>query len=323
MIQTSAHYNELLKGVDAKFYEVHNQAAASWKPQIIDSLIKRESTVNAVERTKIVGGVGFLTKKAENATVPRGTQVIGYKTEFNFDEYEKGVEVTRKAMDDMDYRDKLDEFTSLSRGAMLTMDKAAAQVFNSAFVTTAEVNGVAISRLNDGKPLCSTIHPSAGGFAAQSNAEANGAVLSPTSVNAARIALMGHRFDDNTPVTVFEKFTIVTTPSNEKTAIEIAESDLVPTSSDNAVNFFKGRLYNVITSQWLSTAHGGLDTQWFMVEPSQHGLMFFDRISPEMNMETVPETKARLYSIYARFGVGYRDWRYVYGSKGDGAAYSS
>lgn len=323
-IQTSAHYNELLKGVDAKFFEVYNQAASSWVPQMLGKVVKRESTDKAIERTKIVGGAGFLKKKSsENEAVNRASQVIGYKTEYSFDEYDLGIEVTRKAMDDMDYRDKLDEYTSLSRGGFLTMDKACAQPFNGAFVTTATVNGTAISRLSDGVPMCSTLHPSAGGFAVQSNASAAGVALSPTAVDTARQAIMAQKFDDNTPVTIYDRFTIITTPANEKTAIEIAESDKVPTSSDNAVNFFKGRIMDVVTSQWLSTDHGGLDSQWFLAVPSQMKIMFFDRVAPEFDAETVPETKARLYSVYARFGVGYSDWRYIWGSKGDGAAYSS
>jgi hypothetical protein len=322
-IQTTAHYNELLKGVDPKFFEVYNQAAEGWTPQMIGRLIKKESTDKAIERTKTVGGAGFLKKKEENSAVNRGTQVIGYKTEYNFDEYDLGVEVSRKAMDDMDYRDKLDEFTALSRGAYLTMDKAAAQIFNSAFSTAASYNGYAISRMNDTKALCSTLHPSAGGFAAQSNASATGEILGPTSVAAARTAMFNMRYDDNTPVTITDRFALVVPPALEEVATQLAETDRVPTSSDNAVNFFKGRIMDVYSSQWLSAAHGGSDTAWFMIVPNETKLMFFDRVAPQFDAETVPETKARLYSVYARFGVGYSDWRKVYGSKGDGASYSS
>lgn len=320
-IQTSSTLGDLAKGVDARFLQVFDENVDSYKSNL-PMVFRTMSSDAKREQTKLKAGTGFLVKKEEGGSITRGNQQFAYQTEYVHDTYGKGVSVTMEEIQDRDWADKLDEFKDLSLSASVSMDQAKAQLFNGAFATTATVNGYKLSFLNDNKPLCSTVHPRYDGGTAQSNASATGAPLNGTNLDVARRAIIAQLADDGKPLAIMGKFMLIVPPALEKTAIELTESLLVPETANNASNFYKGKI-DVLVVNWLSSAHGGSDTAWFLSVPTQSKLMFIERLSPMFDQTIDSNTKDRNYDVVARWSVGHSDWRFTWGSKGDSASYSS
>lgn len=322
LIRTTAGLDKLAKGIDAKFLEVFDENVDNYQSDL-KTLFRTRSSDKKREHTKNKAGTGLLSEKDEGSSITRGEQKLAYETEFLHNTFGKGVTVTMEDIQDRDYADKLDEFKDLSRSAKVTMDRAMAQVFNSAFNTTTRVNGQKISRLKDAVPLCSTVHPLYGSSDTQSNASSTGIKLSDTNLEVARNAIIGQTTDDGIPVSPTGKMILVVPPALRKLAQQLTQSELVADSGNNAVNVYRGPDFDMLEVVWLSAANGGSDTAWFLISPEQAKLMFIERLSPSFDMSIDNNTKNRSYDVLARWSVGYADWRFVWGSAGDLATYSS
>jgi len=320
-VQTTAFLDKLVKGVDAKFLQVFDENVDVYQSQL-DRLFMMKTSTQYREHTKMKAGTGLLSKKNQGGSLSRTSQQMGYETEFIHDTYAGGVEVTMEEIQDRDWADKLDEFKDLARSARITMDKARAQVLNGAFVTTDEINGFKISRLNDAKPMCSTVHPLTSGGTA-SNASSTGVALNDTSLDVARQALINQVTDDGVPVAVTGRLVLIVPPALTKTAVQITQSALESSTANNAVNYYKGLGIDVMEVVWLGAAQGGSDTAWFLMVPEQAKLLFIERLAPMFDQDKDSETKNRKYDVLARWSVGFADWRFIWGSKGNLAAYSS
>ena len=318
-IMTTATLNKLAKGVDAKFLDVFVENEAQYVSPL-KSLFRVRSSDKRREHTKLIGGAGKLKKKDEGDSVTRSDLKLSYETEYVHDTYANGVTVTMENIQDRDYSDKLDEFAHLSRSARYSMDEAMSQVLNGGFATTTTVNGYKLSLLNDGVPLFSTVHPLQTGATA-SNASSTSAPLSASALEAGRKAIMETVADDGTFLGFSGKLALVVPPNLRKTAVEITKSELEAESSNNAVNVFRGEI-DVYECTFLGAAAGGSDTAWFLIG-NDSKLVFVERLAPSFDMVIDGNTKDRSYDAVARWSVGHSDWRYTYGSKGTGAAYSS
>ncbi len=176
--------------------------------------------------------------------------------------------------------------------------------------------------MNDAKPLFSTAHPRYDGGTSQSNASSTSVPLSDSALDAARVAIINQLADDGKPLAIMGKYLLIVPPSLEKLAVQLTESELEATTANNAMNFYKGKM-DVLVVNWLGAAAGGSDTAWFLTVPQQSKLMVIDRMAPTFDLHVDGNTKDRNYDVLARWAVGHADWRYTYGSKGTGAAYSS
>lgn len=320
-VQTVAFLGDLAKGIDARFLEVFDENADTYKSNL-PLLFKKLSSEKTRERTKLKAGTGFLVRKTEGDTITRGSQLPAYTTEYVHDTYGKGVSVTMEEIQDRDWSDKLDEFKDLSVTASVSMDQAMAQVLNGGFATTATVNGYQVSHLNDGVPLFSTIHPRYDGGASQSNASSTSVPLSDTSLDVARRSIIAQLADDGKPLAIMGKFLLVVPPSLEKLAVQLTDSELEATTANNAMNFYKGKI-DVLVVNWLGAAAGGSDTAWFLAVANQSKLIWMQRLAPTFDQTVDSNTKNRNYDVVCRWSVGYSDWRYTWASKGDNSAYSS
>ena len=88
-------------------------------------------------------------------------------------------------------------------------------------------------------------------------------------------------------------------------------------TADNDANIYKGTL-KIIDWIYLTST-----TNWFLIDSSTHELNWFDRIKPEFKQDDSFDTDVALFKSRQRFSRGWSDWRGVWASKGDGAAYSS
>jgi hypothetical protein len=332
-IETRAFLGDLVKGMTAKFAMVFDQAKESYSLAISDAvatagnkqtaLFKQKSTDAARERTASKAGTGYLELTPEGQPFAQDSRLIGYTTTWVPAKFTSGVTVTLENIQDRDYQAQLDEYSDLTVSGQETKDRDAFWLLGKyAFTAQASVPSF-YSQYGDAKPLCSTTHPRKDGGTAQSNASATGLPFSETALETARLAIMGQLMDNGKPMRVGTgKLILVVPPALEKAAVVVTKGEKRSGTANNDINIYDG-LFTVISSQYISAAQGGSDTQWFVIDPRVAKLCFYLRKDLSTSRYIDNRTKDVTFDIYGRWTIGYGDWRGVWGSKGDAAAYSA
>lgn len=321
-MESRSNWTDLIKGVGLEIMEVFDQGDEEYVPGIF-SVLNEKNTENAEDNFTGKTGFGRLQNFDDGDNVPTLKRSKTYTTKVLSNNYGGSVEVTKNQIEDRDYSSELDEMKDLSRTSNESIDFAGSQLFNGAFATTKIVNGYKMSWYGDGVPLCSTVHPTVvPGGSTQSNASSSGLVLSHDNYETGRIALHLQQTDNGKPLTLAGKLTLVTSINQEKEAKEILESELTPQNANNAINVFKGS-NDLVTSQYLDTVNGGLNTQWFIINKPRHKLFHITRQEKRLESDTNIKNKVVTFVVDARWADAALDFRGVWGSKGDAQAYAS
>ena len=261
-----------------------------------------------LEKDSAVSGFGYAQETAEGAQVDYEDPVQMYDVSYAHKKYTKGFKVSEEMYEDDLYNVMNKKPAALAKTMRRTAEYQAATVFNNAF-STSYLGG-------DAKPLCSISHPRSDGGTAQSNANALGITLTDANLETAELAMRG-QLDDKGMKIMAKVDTILVPPALEKEVRILVESTLRPGVADNDVNVYRGR-FKVQAWDYISTS-----TYWFMIDSSQHQLEWFWRVRPEFKQDDAFDTGMALYKSRCRFSNGWSDWRGVWGSRGDGAAYGS
>jgi len=283
---------------DDKFKEI---------PEVFSSIFHVNSSSTDTERDSAMTGFGLLNQTGEGAPITYEDPVQMYDTIYVHLKYTKGFRVSEELVEDDRYNVIKKKPAALAKSCRRTAEFLAAQVLNNAF--SSGTGG-------DAKYLCSTLHPRADGGTAQSNASATGITLTEANLNTALLAMRAQLDDKGMKVAV-KADTIIVPPALEKTAQILTNSKFRPGTADNDFNYYEG-LLKVISWDWLTSS-----TAWFLIDSSEHELNWFWRISPEFKQDNSFDTGMALYKARFRSSRGWSDWRGVWGSAGDGAAYAS
>ena len=288
----------LRKIFDDKFKEM---------PEVFSSIFHVTSSSTDTERDSAMTGFGLLVQTGEGAPISYEDPVQMYDTIYVHLKYTKGFRVSEELVEDDRYNVIKKKPAALAKSCRRTAEYLAALVLNNAF--SSGTGG-------DGKYLCSTLHPRADGGTAQSNASATGITLTEANLNTALLAMRGQLDDKGMKIAV-KADTIIVPPALEKTAQILTNSKFRPGTADNDFNYYEG-LLKVISWDWLTST-----TCWFLIDSSEHELNWFWRVSPEFKQDNSFDTGMALYKARFRASKGWSDWRGVWGSAGDGAAYAS
>lgn len=323
-----------ISGLGAKFVEAQNQAEMAYSLGInsalgveenkATALFKKKMSTKAEETITSKTGVGYPRQTDEGEDYAMDSRLPGYKTVFSFIKKTNGVEITEEFKDDRDkdLQDKFDEGRDIHIGFMMEFDRSAFSAFNYAFTAQASLPSD-LTFYSDGKPLCSVGHPRKDGGTAQSNASATGLTLSEPNLETARQALRRQLDDRGLPMSIGSGRLILLVPDSlEKTAAILANSTLRPNTANNDVNIYDG-IITVISTKWINSQNGGSDTAWFLIDSMFSPFIFYERQGIKSRIYVDNRNKNTIYDTSARWQVGWKNWRGVWGSKGDGAAYSS
>lgn len=322
MVETRQKWTDLIPDTGLRISEVFDQGDALYTPGIF-SLVKKATGTGAQENYTGKTSFGKMKKFDDGDNIPGTERFKTYTTKTVFVNYGEAVDVTGNQIEDRDFDAELDEMKDLSRSANYSVDESSVQLFNGGFATTTTVNGYDITWYGDGVPLFSTIHPTVvPGASTQSNASSTGISLTHDNLETARLALMLQQQDNGLALGMAGKLTLVVPLNGEKNAKETVMSDLTPQNANNAINTFKGSM-DVVSTIFLDTVNGGLNSQWFLVNEAMSKLNFVSRQDKRLNSQVSIRNKVVTYTVDARWSVVAKDWRGVWGSKGDLAAYSS
>ena len=321
-MELRSKWTDLIPDTGLKISEVFDQGDLLYKPGVA-SILNVTTGEGAQKNYTGKTGFGELKLFGDGDSIPATRRDKTYTTKVVYNSYGEYVEVTKNQIEDRDFEAELSEMKDLSAAANYSIDKAAMQLFNGAFATTVSVNGYNMTWYGDAKPLASTVHSTVVvGGSTQSNASSTGIKLSHDNLETARLALELQQTDNGLAITMAGKTALVLPLTLEKTGMEVINSELTPENSNNAINVFRGSM-DVITSKFLDTTNGGLNTRWFLLNQGTHKLFYESRQEKRLESDVNILNKVMTFTVDARWANYVKDWRGVYGSQGDLAAYSS
>jgi len=230
----------------------------------------------------------------------------GYDGTITPKEYATGFQIERKLFDDdlygiMDAKPK-GMATAYSR----TRQKHAATTFNGAFSVDTTWNN-----FTENVALCSNSHTTTSGASTASGFDnLITAALSAVSVAAARIQMVGFRGDRAERMAVMPD-ALLYPPDLYQTAYEIIKSAGLPDSASNNANVHEGA-YELIEWNYLTDVNN-----WFMLDKTAMKDMnlWVERTPVEFGMVEDFDTLVGKWRLYARYGLGHTDWRWILGAQ--------
>lgn len=290
------------------FVEIYNDSYKETE-RLFSQVLRVKSSSKQDERESAVTGFGLLVEKAENAPISYEDPIQMYDVLYTHSTFAKGFKISKELYDDDQYNVMNSKPEQLGRAARRTEELAGAQVFNRAFNTSYQGG--------DAVPLVSTVHPRADGGTSQSNASATGITLTESNYETGKIAMRRQLDDKGMKIDVRPRKLLIPIEL-EKSANIIFNSNLRSGTADNDYNPYKGEVSVV---PWIYMDRN--TTHWFLIDPDQHKVTWFWREKASFKQDESFETDAALFKVRERFSTGFSDWRGVWGSAGDGAAYSS
>lgn len=326
MAEAIGKWGALVRGTGAPFMEFFSQNELSqinsWEP-VVKTKRGNDYTSNFSGKT----GAGYLTRTADGSAVASGNRYKLYNTAITQEPMSLRLEITRQTLLYTDGGD-LNASGDLIKAVRATLTKAGAQLFNRAFTSgTGVTAGIRVVPYGDGAPLCSTSHPRVDGGTAQSNASSTSITLTENNIETGRVALLNQLQDDGVPMLAPGELYVVVPVALSKTAQIITGSDQRSGTANNDMNIYGGGYMKVMESSFLdsgiSASGVGSNTAWFLVAPSWAKLCIIISKGPDLEFNKHPDTKSGIFDVLIDIGVGFYDWRGVWGSQGDLSAYTS
>ena len=231
----------------------------------------------------------------------------GYDSTLTHKEYATGFQIERKLFDDdltgiMDAKPR-----GLATALQRTRQKHGASLFNNAF----SIDNTWLNH-TEGVALCSDSHTTTAPGVSTTTGFDNRitAALSAVSVAAARIQMRGFRGDRGERISVMPDKLVY--PVNlYQVAYEIIESEGQPDSANNNKNVHKGG-YTGTDWEYITDTN-----DWWMIdsENMKESFCWVDRVQAEFGMVEDFDTLVGKWRLYARYSLGWNDWRCILGSQ--------
>lgn len=295
---------ELDPAVRTIFFDRYNEAK-----QVMPSIFNVLSSSKDQETDSATTGFGRMEETGELGALSYEDPLKMYNTVYRHLKYTKGFKVSQELLED-DQHNVISRLPrALAKSVVYTTEYWAASVFNNGFNT-------AYTSYGDGKPLFSTLHPRADGGSSQSNASATGIALTEPNLETGLVAF-GNQLNDKGMITSSMVDKLIVPLALQKQAAILTKSEYKPGSANNDVNVYNGAMTPIVWKYLTSS------TAWFLQDSGEHLLNWFWRIRPEFKSDMSFDNDASLHKVRIRFSFGWSDWRAMWGSKGDAAAYSS
>lgn len=278
-------------------------------PMLLEKLFHVNSSEKDSEKDSSIAWFGMAQQTGEGAPIDYEDPVQGYDKTYVHLKYTKGFKITLEMVEDGLYGNMSKRPAALGRAMRRTAEDQASLVFRRGF-NTSYADGA------DGKVLFSTSHTRPDGGTAQSNASSTSVALNEQNLETAIIAMRNQLDDKGQKIDVYPK-TLLVPIDLRKTAHIIVDSPQRNNTADNDVNIYKGE-FTILDWIYLTST-----TAWFLIDPTAHELNWFWRKRPEMKSDELFDTEYAVYKSTMRLSRGWSDWRGVWGSQGDGSAYSS
>ena len=273
------------------------------KPLEYPDLFRIEESDSAYEKYKELNGLPVWQENYEGQPINIAERSKGLEITIYNRRFDQGFEVTWEYVNDnkeklMKGKGFTDEARLLGRGCRVKQEMTTAEIINKGFSNVGY----------DGVPLFSENHPLTNGDKG-SNTTTTDTELNYANLTKAITKMADQR--DNTGIKIQVKADKLFVSSDLYfTALTLINSALVPGTSNNDKNVI-GKVAPLTVHQ-MSYFDAGI---WLLKDSSIDNLIFLWRETPVFDKERIPGTyDTRVFGL-ARWGVGYRDWRGLYGVK--------
>lgn len=291
----TSNFGELLwPGIKELWGDRYNK----WKP-IYPEFLEVIDSDKAFEKFQGLTGFGTFAVKDQGQSIAYADPHLGYQQIIDPVVYALGASITYEMYEDEQYNWINDIPELLADSARQTEEVVAHTVLNNAFSTAGA----------DGVSLCSTSHPNVDGSATQSNRPTSGADLTQTSLENANIAISNWT-DDRSKNINLKGTKLVVSTTDQFVAEKILKTEYKVDSADNTINPMSGR-HPLVVSPFLTDPDA-----WFLLTDAKSGLIYTRRRKPKLERQNEFDTLNLKFINHMRFGVGFVNWRIIYGSPG-------
>lgn len=261
-------------------------------------------------------------KSSEGAATSELDRQKGYETTANPQVFKNKVSASSEWIRWNQYPQIYQDSKDLGEAAIYSINLFGAGVLINAFSTSYTSYG-------DALPLCSSVHTRPDGGSTQGNGNTSGITLTETNEETAVVALKQQLSGTGRKLNVAGgRLTAVVPEQLEKEAVIINDSKLRSGTANNDLNWYLGRV-SVFVHPFIGAdvsdldGNSGSDTAWYLMVRGQHGLTFIWDKRPIYRSWEDEDTDAMYTKIYFSCQTAWQHWYALYGSKGDGASYSS
>ncbi len=302
---TSVNFADLL---DPRFQKVYNDTYKQLPDRISDFFDMKsgsDAPTRDTYRLSQVGTFGDVPEFTGSITYDDVNQ--GYDSTLTHKEYATGFQIDRKLFDDDLYGIMDVKPRGLATAFQRTRQKHAASIFNNSF----SLDNTWLNH-TEGVAMCSDSHTTTATGVSTASGFDNRitAALSAVAVAAARIQMRGFRGDRAERISIMPD-TLIYPVNLYQTAYEIIESEGIPDSANNNKNVHKGG-YTGKDWEYITDTN-----DWWMVDSSvmKENHIWVDRVKAEFGMVEDFDTLVGKWRLYARYSLGWRDWRHILGSQ--------
>lgn len=293
---TTGNWQDALEPIARKNFQVGFREVPADKEVIFSSKKSTKLTETYLE----LGDVGEMPEFEGDLDFDDISQ--GYKMTIDQKEFAKGMKIQRKFVrtDQLDVVESLPKMHGLAARRRIASDVFS--IFNEAF-------GTALTTI-DGLQLCSASHTSNQDGVSTTQANRGTAAFGAVALEAARIAMKAFMTNRDNLFEVMPDMIIVPRALEEAGFEVIKSSGKVDTANNNR-NFHMGR-YKMLVSDWLDDTNN-----WFLVDSElmKQMTVWNDVDKLEFGQAEDFDGLVAKYRAYMFYGVGTRDWRWVYGSE--------
>lgn len=290
---------QLQDGLNTVFGLEYRRYKEEWR-----ELFDTSSSRKAYEEDVIMYGLGAAMEKAEGAPVEYDEGGEAWVARYLNKTYALAFAITEEALEDGLYGSLGAKMSkAMARSFIHTKELIHANIFNRAF-SSSYTGG-------DGKELCATNHPLAGG-GTLANEFTTPADLSEAALEAASIAIADWTDDRGIPIAL--RITKLAIPTDlMHVATRLLKSAFRPGTTDNDVNSI---MVNGTVPSYCVNHRFTSTKAWFLKTDCPDGLRHFKRVPMRVKVEGDFETGNMRYRGRERYSAGWSDWRAVFGSAG-------
>jgi phage major head subunit gpT-like protein len=291
---------ELLPGLNGLFGLEYKRYGEEHK-----DIYEIDKSNRSFEEEQKISGFGAAPNKSEGAGIAYDNAQESYTARYTHETIALGFAITEEAIEDNLYDSLSSRYTkALARAMAYTKQVKGAAVLNNAF-NSSFLGG-------DGVVLCSTAHPTVGGFT-NSNRPSTGVDLNETSLEAATIQIAGW-VDERGLFIAAKPKKLVIPPALQFVATRLLQTEGRVGTTDNDINALKT---NGTVSGGYTINHWLTDTNaFFLTTDVPNGLKMFERVAIKTAMDGDFETGNVRYKSRERYSFGYSDPMALFGSPG-------
>ena len=301
---TSGNFADLLKPGLKRIFDI---GMARPRP-IMEMLFGVESSTRFEEQYQGMGAQGLVPPF--DGTVPYADYDAGYRVDIRNYEFALGTQIERRLVDDDQYGQIKRRAQNMSDSFNITIEQDAVNVFVNGFTDSGTNRMGASTNGADGVGLLSAAHPYSPANTGTTQANEGTLALTIDNLDTTRQAMRNFT-DDQGQLLGINPDMLLVPPELERTATQLVSERAIyePGSAQYDINMFSGRFRPVVWDRLTDS------NAWFLIDSTQmkQHLIWQWRIKPEFAQSEDFDGLTAKFRGYMRYGIGWTDWKWIYG----------